>query len=694
MERPVVWMCSNYKYECDRTCADGPDYKVTQDGDTSTLWIKKVTKKCLTWIFADDNLNVRKIDLEIKSFSSANIYKITQSGIAVLNGCLTLTITIPYMKRPVVWMCRNYKYECDKTCADGPDYKVTQDGDTSTLWIKKVTKKCLTWIFDDDNLNVRKIDLEIKSFSSANIYKITQSGIAVLNGCLTLSITIPDMKRPVVWKCRNYKYECDKTCVNSSQYKVTHFGDTSTLWIRKVTEKCSTWKFDDDNLNVGKIDLEIKSFSSDSIYKIYQSGTAELYRDLNLVIYIPHMKRPVAWICQDNRYECDRTCADGPDYKVTHFGDTSKLWIKNVTKECLTWRFEDDNLKVGRIDLKIKITWKLEKPCHCDICGEWFSQINLLDKHRHTLIWKRNHVTDSVPFEKSSWVEYEAVKTVTRTEFTKDCEEFFRSEVKTKFFSLFVFPSWFLKLPIASSHNYKIMAKWILFCLLFVTFLYLSRAQKYKITQSGPAVLNRNLTLSITISDMKRPVVWKCQNYKYECDRTCADGPYYKVIHSGDTSKLWIRKVTKKCSTWKFEDDNLNIGRIDLKIKRPAVLNGNLTLSITISDMKRPVVWKCHNYKYECDRTCVNSSQYKVTHLEDTSTLWIRNVTKECLTWKFDDDNLNAADIDLEIKNPKPEPPKPKTYSTLEIVGIIFGSLFLAGLLVGLALFGYKYFKK
>ncbi|XP_036355629.1 uncharacterized protein LOC115230624 [Octopus sinensis] len=134
--------------------------------------------------------------------SRAQKYNITQSGIAVLNGCLTLTITIPDMKRPVVWKCRNYKYECDKTCADGPDYKVTQDGDTSTLWIKKVTEKCLTWRFDDDNLNAADIDLKIKSFSSANIYKITQSGIAVLNRNLTLSITIPNMKRPVVGSAR------------------------------------------------------------------------------------------------------------------------------------------------------------------------------------------------------------------------------------------------------------------------------------------------------------------------------------------------------------------------------------------------------------------------------------------------------------------------------------------------------------
>ncbi|XP_036369928.1 uncharacterized protein LOC115225115 isoform X8 [Octopus sinensis] len=367
MKRPVVWKCGYYKYQCNMICADGPNYKVRHTGDTAILWIRKITKNCSTWKFEDGNHNVGKIDLEIKSlsraqkykitqsgFSSANIYKITQSGIAVLNGCLTLSITIPNMKRPVVWKCDNYKYECDRTCADGPDYKVTQDGNTSTLWIKKVTKECSTWKFDDDNLNAADIDLKIKSFSSANIYKITQSGIAVLNGCLTLSITIPDMKRPVVWKCDNYKYECDKTCPDGPDYKVTQDGNTSTLWIKKVTKECSTWKFDDDNLNVGKINLEIKSFSSDSIYEIYQSGTAELYRDLNLEIYVPNMKRPVAWICQDNRYECDRTCADGPDYKVTQIASISKLWIKNVTKECLTWRFEDDNLKVGRIDLKIK----------------------------------------------------------------------------------------------------------------------------------------------------------------------------------------------------------------------------------------------------------------------------------------------------------------------------------------------------
>ncbi|XP_036369950.1 uncharacterized protein LOC115225116 isoform X2 [Octopus sinensis] len=286
--------------------------------------------------------------------SSADTYNITQSGPAVLNGNLTLSITIPNMKRPVVWKCQNYKYECDRTCADGPDYKVTHLGDTSTLWIKNVTEKCLTWKFEDDNLNIGRIDLEIKNLSRAQKYNITQSGIAVLNGCLTLTITIPDMKRPVVWKCRNYKYECDKTCADGPDYKVTQDGDTSTLWIKKVTEKCLTWRFDDDNLNAADIDLKIKSFSSANIYKITQSGIAVLNRNLTLSITIPNMKRPVVWKCQNYKYECDKTCADGPDYKVTQDGDTSKLWIKKVTEKCSTWKFDDDNLNIGRIDLEIK----------------------------------------------------------------------------------------------------------------------------------------------------------------------------------------------------------------------------------------------------------------------------------------------------------------------------------------------------
>ncbi|XP_036370213.1 uncharacterized protein LOC115225458 [Octopus sinensis] len=123
------------------------------------------------------------------------------------------------------------------------------------------------------------------------------------------------------------------------------------------------------------------------------------------------------------------------------------------------------------------------------------------------------------------------------------------------------------------------------FCCLSALF-YLTSAKNYRITQSGPAVLHRNVTLSIRIPNMKRPAVWKCHNYKYECDRTCADGPDYKVTQKEDTSTLWIRNITEKCSTWKFEDDNLNGGRIHLEIKNGAQGTSSLrTKSILVIGM-------------------------------------------------------------------------------------------------------------
>ncbi|XP_052833958.1 uncharacterized protein LOC106883299 isoform X2 [Octopus bimaculoides] len=109
------------------------------------------------------------------------------------------------------------------------------------------------------------------------------------------------------------------------------------------------------------------------------------------------------------------------------------------------------------------------------------------------------------------------------------------------------------------------MAVWYLLCSLSAIFC-LTSANTYKITQSGNVVLNGNVTLMITIPNMRRPVVWRCHNYKYECDRTCANGTNYKVTQSGNHSTLWIRNVTKECLTWRFDDDNLQGGTIHLKI--------------------------------------------------------------------------------------------------------------------------------
>ncbi|XP_036367318.1 uncharacterized protein LOC115232395 isoform X2 [Octopus sinensis] len=45
--------------------------------------------------------------------------------------------------------------------------------------------------------------------------------------------------------------------MDSSYYKVTQYNDTSTLWIANVTWENSKWFVEDDNLEFGKIDLDI-----------------------------------------------------------------------------------------------------------------------------------------------------------------------------------------------------------------------------------------------------------------------------------------------------------------------------------------------------------------------------------------------------------------------------------------------------
>eukprot|EP00106_Octopus_bimaculoides_P002347 XP_014769789.1 PREDICTED: uncharacterized protein LOC106868859 isoform X1 [Octopus bimaculoides] len=88
-------------------------------------------------------------------------HDIVPNGTIYLGESVTLYITVPNMKRPVVWKSLNYKYECDRTCADGVDYKVTQTGNISTLWIRNVSWKFSTWIFYDDNLHYAQINLDI-----------------------------------------------------------------------------------------------------------------------------------------------------------------------------------------------------------------------------------------------------------------------------------------------------------------------------------------------------------------------------------------------------------------------------------------------------------------------------------------------------------------------------------------------------
>ncbi|XP_029651893.1 uncharacterized protein LOC115225106 isoform X2 [Octopus sinensis] len=119
----------------------------------------------------------------------------------------------------------------------------------------------------------------------------------------------------------------------------------------------------------------------------------------------------------------------------------------------------------------------------------------------------------------------------------------------------------------------------------------LASAGIYDIIQSENIKLNGKANLSITVPNMRRPVVWQCQNYKYECDRTCANGTNYQVSHSGNTSMLLIRKVTKDCLTWAFADDNINLGRTKLTINSGAQGTSSLrTKSILVIGMITAVI--------------------------------------------------------------------------------------------------------
>lgn len=98
--------------------------------------------------------------------------------------------------------------------------------------------------------------------SGSEQYKIMANGPVVLGESITLHTEIPNMKRPVTWKCNNNKYECEVTCMNSHDHRVTQNGSISTLWIRKVSWECLSWSFSDANFNTVKIDLKENGLTS------------------------------------------------------------------------------------------------------------------------------------------------------------------------------------------------------------------------------------------------------------------------------------------------------------------------------------------------------------------------------------------------------------------------------------------------
>ncbi|CAI9743580.1 Hypothetical predicted protein [Octopus vulgaris] len=287
-----------------------------------------------------------------ETLTRAQSSKIFKTEKVQLQKSATLYINFPNIERPVEWICKNYRYECDdKTCDNTIDFQVTQSGDNSTLWIQNVTNECLTWTFHDNNNNFGKFDLKTNGFRKAETYEITQNNNGTLNVSVTLLIEIPNIKRPTVWKFNNYKYECDTTCANSPEYKVTQDGDISTFWIRNVIKERLTWKFEDDNLESSQFDLKIHSLARRESYNITQSEPVALGHNVILHIEVAEMTGIVFWKNDNGRYECNPTCYNYGNYEVTQVGSISTLLIRNVTKQDLTWRFCDLYLCSGNYTL-------------------------------------------------------------------------------------------------------------------------------------------------------------------------------------------------------------------------------------------------------------------------------------------------------------------------------------------------------
>uniref|UniRef100_A0A0L8I036 Uncharacterized protein n=1 Tax=Octopus bimaculoides TaxID=37653 RepID=A0A0L8I036_OCTBM len=285
-------------------------------------------------------------------------YKIIQSENVVLNKSTTLRIVVPNMRRPVAWSCGNYRYECDTTCINSPDFKVTQSENSSTVWIRKVTKDSLSWTFYDLNFNSGKIDLNINGLRKSETYEISQNEYGVLSVSGYLRIEIPNMKRPVIWRYQNYKYECDLTCANSTEYRVTQSRNVSTFWIRNVTNERLDWTFCDDNLNYGKFDLKMHSLTKAETY-ITQNVPVMLGGNVTIRVEASLIETPISWTNGRNNLQCMIICDKNNKYEITHFGNVSILSIRNVTEEDFTWRFCDfyfcsENYTLLRKDMETK----------------------------------------------------------------------------------------------------------------------------------------------------------------------------------------------------------------------------------------------------------------------------------------------------------------------------------------------------
>ncbi|CAI9744052.1 XP_036355964.1uncharacterized protein LOC115231405 [Octopus vulgaris] len=175
---------------------------------------------------------------------------------------------------------------------------------------------------------------------SEGVKNFTQSG-EILGGSATLSIEIENMKRPAVWYCGNKRYECDRSCANGTEFQVSQSGNKSSLWMRRITNKCLTWKFLDDNVEGGIFHLKINNSTRIEIYKMTQNAPVVLGKNVTIHIESSLIGTPVLWVNEFNYLQCVDTCENKGNYEVHYKGNSSTLLIHNVTEQDLTWSFCD-----------------------------------------------------------------------------------------------------------------------------------------------------------------------------------------------------------------------------------------------------------------------------------------------------------------------------------------------------------------
>ncbi|CAI9744054.1 Hypothetical predicted protein [Octopus vulgaris] len=208
------------------------------------------------------------------------------------------------------------------------------------------------------------------------------------------------------------------------------------------------------------------------------------------------MERPVEWKCKNYTYGCNTTmCTNTNGFQVTQSGNHSTFWIGNISSECLTWTFYDNNNNFGKFDLKTNgfrkaETYEITQNDNGALNVSATLMIEIPNMQRPT-VWKYNNY------------KYECL---------------------------------------ARRESYNITQSG------------LARRESYNITQSEPVALGGSVTLHIEVAEMTGIVFWKNNNGRYECNPTCYNYGNHEVTRDGSKSTLSIRMVSEQDFTWRFCD--------------------------------------------------------------------------------------------------------------------------------------------